>query len=111
VWRHIDLAGWRCHVHVQAPLGADLSALPWAGMPDMPFSQALSKQVFSLFNEGVPLNGICTITGIPLQELWKFKFSLDQGRTAMADPARPASTADTAATSAPRRSMAETFPT
>ena len=66
VWRHTDLAGWRCHVHVQAPVGADQSALPWAGTVDMPFSQALSKHVFALFNEGVPLNGICSITGIPL---------------------------------------------
>ncbi|MDP2870779.1 hypothetical protein [Methyloversatilis sp.] len=89
VWRHVDLAGWRCHVHVQAPIGADLSALPWAGALDMPFSQALSKHVFALFNEGVPLNGICTITGIPLQELWKFKYSLDQGKTAIATPASP----------------------
>ena len=86
VWRHTDLAGWRCHVHVQAPVGADLSALPWAGTVDMPFSQALSKHVFALFNEGVPLNGICSITGIPLQELWKFKYSLDQGKTAIAAP-------------------------
>jgi hypothetical protein len=81
-------------------------------MADMPFSQALSKQVFSLFNEGVPLNGICTITGIPLQELWKFKFSLDQGRTAMADPARPAISAGRRCD---RRTgggrPAETFPT
>lgn len=87
-WRHIDLAGWRCHVHVQAPAGANLGALQWAGPADMPFSQALSKQVFALFNEGVSLNGICTITGIPLQELWKFKFSLDQGKTTMADPSK-----------------------
>ncbi|MBU0601312.1 MAG: hypothetical protein KKD25_02795 [Gammaproteobacteria bacterium] len=93
-WRHIDLAGWRCHIHVQAPASANLGALPWAGPADMPFSQALSKQVFALFNEGVSLNGICAITGIPLQELWKFKFSLDQGRTSIADPAsRSASTA------------------
>ena len=93
VWRHVDLAGWRCHVHVQAPVGADLSALPWAGVVDMPFSQALSKYVFALFNEGVPLNGICAITGIPLQELWKFKYSLDQGKTAIAAPASPAAAA------------------
>ena len=68
VWRHIDLAGWRCHLRVLAPPNADLSSLPWAGPADMPFSQALSKQVFALFNEGVSLNGICAITGIPLQE-------------------------------------------
>jgi len=88
VWRHIDLAGWRCHLRVLAPSSADLSALPWAGPDDMPFSQALSKQVFALFNEGVSLNGICAITGIPLQELWKFKFALDQGKTAISDPAK-----------------------
>lgn len=91
VWRHIDLAGWRCHLRVLAPANADLSALPWAGPDDLPFSQALSKQVFALFNEGVSLNGICAITGIPLQELWKFKFALDQGKAAIADPSKPAS--------------------
>jgi len=96
VWRHIDLAGWRCHLHVLAPASADLSALPWAGPADMPFSQALSKQVFALFNEGVSLNGICAITGIPLQELWKFKFALDQGKTAITDPARVAAAAQAA---------------
>jgi hypothetical protein len=93
VWRHVDVAGWRCHVHVQAPVGADLGALPWVGPSDMPFSRALSKYVFTLFNEGVPLNGICTITGIPLQELWKFKYSLDQGKTSIAVPAAPAAEA------------------
>ncbi len=85
VWRHIDIAGWRCLIHAQAPAGADLSAQPWAGTADMPFSQALSKHVFALFNEGVSLTGICAITGIPLEELWKFKVSLDQGRTAIAE--------------------------
>jgi hypothetical protein len=88
VWRHIDLAGWRCHLRVLAPPNADLSSLPWAGPADMPFSQALSKQVFALFNEGVSLNGICAITGIPLQELWKFKFALDQGKAAIAEPSK-----------------------
>lgn len=93
VWRHIDLAGWRTHLRVLAPPGADLSALPWAGSADMPFSQALSKQVFALFNEGVSLNGICAITGIPLQELWKFKYALDQGKTAIGDANRAATAA------------------
>ena len=92
VWRHIDLAGWRCHLRVLAPPNADLSSLPWAGPADMPFSQALSKQVFALFNEGVSLNGICAITGIPLQELWKFKFALDQGKAAIAEPSKASMT-------------------
>jgi len=101
IWRHIDISGWRCHIHVQAPEGADLSALPWAGPADMPFSQALAKHVFALFNEGVALNGICSITGIPLQELWKFKFSLDQGKTAMADPVKPVAASVTPIAEAP----------
>ena len=52
--------------------------------------------MFALFNEGVSLNGICAITGIPLQELWKFKFALDQGKAAITDPARAAVAAQAA---------------
>ncbi|HMV54285.1 MAG TPA: hypothetical protein PLX20_15500 [Rhodocyclaceae bacterium] len=83
VWRHLDSAGWKTFVHVIPPKGADLSSHPWAGSADLPFTRAMAKRIFDLLNEGLDLNGICTLYGIKLDELWRFKYALDSGKTGM----------------------------
>lgn len=81
VWRHLDSAGWKTFVHVIPPKNADLSSHAWAGQPDLPFTRAMAKRIFNLLNEGLDLNGICTLYGINLDELWRFKYALDSGKT------------------------------
>lgn len=80
VWRHLDSAGWRTFVHVLPPRNADLTSQPWTGAPDLPFTRAMAKRIFDLLNEGLELNSICTLYGINLDELWRFKFALDSGK-------------------------------
>lgn len=80
VWRHLDFAGWRTFLHVFAPRNADLSSQSWTGAPDLPFTRAMAKRIFDLLNEGLELNGICTLYGINLDELWRFKYALDSGK-------------------------------
>lgn len=79
-WQQVNLGDWRCYMHVLAPADFDVDDLPWIHSLKLPLSKALSRQVFALFNEGVSLDAICAITGIPLDDIWKFKFSLDHGR-------------------------------
>lgn len=83
VWRHLDSADWKTFVHVIPPKGADISSHPWAGSADLPFTRAMAKRIFDLLNEGLDLNGICTLYGIKLDELWRFKYALDSGKTGM----------------------------
>jgi hypothetical protein len=80
VWRHLNSAGWRTFVHVIPPKGADLSSQPWTGAPDLPFTRAMAKRIFGLMNEGVELSSIGTLYGIAFDELWRFKFALDNGK-------------------------------
>lgn len=80
VWRHLDSGGWRTFLHVVPPRNADLSSHPWAGAVDLPFSRAMAKRIFDLMNEGLELNSICALYGINLEELWRFKFALDNGK-------------------------------
>lgn len=80
VWRHLDALGWRTFVHVVPPRNADLTSQQWTGAPDLPFTRAMAKRIFDLLNEGLELNSICTLYGINLDELWRFKFALDNGK-------------------------------
>jgi len=79
-WRHLDSAGWRTFLHVVPPKNADLSSQPWTGAPDLPFTRAMAKRIFDLLNEGLELNSICSLFGINLDELWRFKYALDNGK-------------------------------
>lgn len=98
-WRHLDLAGWRTFVHVAPPKGADLSSQPWTGAPDLPFTRAMAKRIFALMNEGVELSSIGTLHGIAFDELWRFKFALDNGKAGIqVTPAARSATASKPAT-------------
>lgn len=87
-WRHTNMGEWRFFLHVSAPPGADLDRYAWAGEPGMPFTRALARKVFSLFNEGASLRGICSLLNLPLSDLWRYRFALDNGKLA-ASPAAP----------------------
>lgn len=79
-WRHVNFGDWAVFLHVVAPPGADLSHQPWTGEIDLPFSRALSRQVFAYLREGCSLQSICTLLRLPIGDLWRFRYALDSGR-------------------------------
>lgn len=87
VWRHLNLGGWRCYIHV--PCGQSLAGLSWCGEADLPFTRALGRQVAALLGEGIKLQSICNLLDLRIDDLWKFKHSLDSGKTGLG-PASPA---------------------
>lgn len=93
-WQHVAFGTVRFFLHVSVPVGADLSRLPWAGDNGMPFTHALAQQVFVMFNEGMPLPAICKLMGLSLNDVWRYRFAIDNGlvqtQTAGAAPAAPA---------------------
>lgn len=94
VWRHINIGNARCLVHAEPPAADDQPNLQWLGEAEQPFSRALARQIAGMFMEGITFQAICSLLDIPVAELWKFKHSLDNGktnlsgyRTASAEPA------------------------
>ncbi len=84
VWRHVNFGSMSVYMHVAAPLGADLSSLGWVGDDGLPFTRDLAKQVFALFSEGVTLRAICALLDIPLSDVWRYRFALDNGKVGVA---------------------------
>lgn len=80
VWRHVNFGSMSVYLHVAAPVGADLSSLGWVGDEGLPFTRQLAKQVFALFSEGVTLRAICALLDIPLSDVWRYRFALDNGK-------------------------------
>jgi hypothetical protein len=60
--------------------------------------------VFALFGEGVSLQSVCTLLDLSLQDVWRYRYALDTGRTGSGEsevPGRPAApTADPVTASA-----------
>ncbi|CAL95653.1 hypothetical protein [Azoarcus olearius] len=79
-WRHVNVGDWRVQLKVAVPEGADLSRFGWAGEDELPFTRALTRQIFALFREGVSLEHICKLLNLPLTEVWRYRFALDTGR-------------------------------
>lgn len=105
VWQHLAVGPTRFHLHVTIPPGFDTKGIAWMGETGMPFTRALAAQVFALFGEGVSLQSMCTLLDLSLQDVWSYRYALDNGRaggTGLAAAARaPAPAA--APTSAPAR--------
>lgn len=93
VWRHVNLGGWRCFIHVAASSGQALAGLPWCGDNDVPFTRTMARQIATLLWEGVKFQAICTLLDVRVDDLWKFKHGLDSGKTGLASaqaaPAAP----------------------
>lgn len=90
-WHHLGLAGRRCEITLQLAEGQNIPQAPWSGDPDLPFTHALSRQVLDLMLDGATMAQLCRLLELPLGELWKYKFRLDQGsaRAPRVDPAPP----------------------
>ena len=78
-WQHVAFGNVRFFLHVSVPVGADLSRLPWSGDNGMPFTHALAQQVFVMFNEGMSLPAICKMMGLTLNDVWRYRFAIDNG--------------------------------
>ncbi len=101
-WQHVPLGGLRFFLHVNVPVGAPLGRLPWSGDPGMPFTHTLAQQVFVMFNEGLPLPAVCKLLGLSLNDVWRYRFAIDNGLVQGEQPAPAAkSAADAAPDAAP----------
>ena len=79
VWRHANLGATRCVVHASLPTDADTSTLRWCGDKEAPFTRSMSLQVAALMSQGVPLQHICTLLDVSVEDLWKFRHRLNSG--------------------------------
>ena len=89
VWQHLAIGPVRFHLHVTLPLGFESRGLGWMGETGMPFTRALAARVFALFGEGVSLQSVCTLLDLSLQDVWRYRYSLDTGRTGGGEPEAP----------------------
>lgn len=92
VWRHVDLAGLTCYIHLRAAADQAIPRHSWCGDGDTPFTGALALRVAALLAEGMSLPSVCSLLNLSINELWKFKFGLESGRTRVSGhlPAPPA---------------------
>ena len=91
VWQHLAIGPVRFHLHVTVPHGFESRGIGWMGDAGMPFTRALAARVFALFGEGVPLQSVCTLLDLSLQDVWRYRYALDTGRAGGSEPgARPA---------------------
>ncbi|RFA25845.1 hypothetical protein CAI21_17965 [Alkalilimnicola ehrlichii] len=102
-WRHRNFGDWEVHLKVQAPTDADLSQQPWQGGRNQPFTNALAQEVFAMLREELTLTRICKLTGIPIADLWRFQYALDNGEWSPARSAAGSATprADSSGPSSP----------
>ncbi|WP_310566076.1 hypothetical protein [Hydrogenophaga sp.] len=102
VWQHLAIGPIRFHLHVTQPLGFESKGVGWMGETGMPFTRALAARVFALFGEGVPLQSVCALLDLSLQDVWRYRYALDTGRAGGAEPepARPTEPPPPAAASA-----------
>lgn len=99
VWQHLAIGPVRFHLHVTVPHGFESRGIGWMGDAGMPFTRALAARVFALFGEGVPLQSVCTLLDLSLQDVWRYRYALDTGRAGGSEPvARPAEPAPAPAT-------------
>jgi len=83
IWRHVDLGGWVCYIHLRAQRDQPPPSYAWCGDGDTPFTGALARRVATLLSEGVKLPTVCTLLNIPIDEVWRFKHGMETGRTRM----------------------------
>lgn len=110
MWQHLSLGPVRFFLHVSIPSTAEVDKLPWMGDSGLPFTTALAQQVFAFFNEGVSLQSICSLLQLSLNDVWRYRFALDNGRAqvqAVAPPAR----AEAAPAAAAPAAVAAALPT
>lgn len=85
-WNHLGLAGQRCEIALHLAEGQSVPDAPWAGDPALPFTHALSRLVLDLMLDGATMAQLCRLLDLPLSELWKYKFRLDQGSARAPQP-------------------------
>ena len=90
VWQHLALGAVRFHLHVALPVGFETRGVNWMGDPGMPFSRALAARVFALFNEGLSVQSVCSLLDLSLQDVWRYRYALDTGRTGAGQPSAAA---------------------
>ncbi|HEU4458471.1 MAG TPA: hypothetical protein VFR90_05060 [Methylibium sp.] len=98
VWQHVALGEIRFHLHVTVPEGRSIQGLHWTGTVGEPFTASLAQQVFTLFNEGLTLQAICSTLKLSLNDVWRYRYALDHGRARVQKAAALAAAAAAAPT-------------
>jgi hypothetical protein len=90
VWRHANLGAMRCVIHASLPLDTDTTDLRWCGETNAPFTRSMSLHVAALMSQGVPLQHICTLLDVSVEDLWKFRHRLNSGAASLSGPGQAA---------------------
>jgi hypothetical protein len=79
-WQHVGLGTLKCLIQFDGPAGVSPPPMPWCGPVDSPFTNALSRQLLTLFANGATLSGVSGALELDPQDVWRFKRGLDTGR-------------------------------
>jgi hypothetical protein len=110
-WEHVPMAGQRCQLVLGLRDGERMPATAWTGDAPTGFTRGLQRLIMDLMLAGATLDQLCVLLRLPIGDLWRHKYKLDQGATGaapvapvaapgVAAPAAPASTVAAAAASA-----------
>ncbi len=80
VWRHSNLCGMPCYIHVPMLAVGQFGDVPWAGDAKIPFTYALRQEILTLLAEGVSFQSVCKLLDLPLTDLWKYKYAFERGQ-------------------------------
>ena len=80
VWRHRNLWDYSTMLHVAVPTDSEPARIDWHGEVGMPFTHGMARRVVMMFSDGIKPATICKLLDIGPDEMWKYKFALDQGK-------------------------------
>ncbi|MBL8472747.1 MAG: hypothetical protein KF778_11540 [Rhodocyclaceae bacterium] len=80
-WRHLPCTGLQTTVHVAFPLDMQPGEVDWQGDAGLPFTHALARRLAEHFSEGLTPVQICRLCGVEMDDLWKYKFARERGRS------------------------------
>lgn len=83
-WRHLNTMDIQTWVHVTPPIDSKLEDLPWAGDDAQPFTHAMARQLLTLMDSGLPLEAVCRIFDISVNDLWRYKYAIENAKSRMA---------------------------
>lgn len=89
-WRHLDIGSYQCFVHIGMNEFGAASSLACVGEEGQLLSRGLIRQVMFVLAQGIKLPLASSLLGIPLDALWKLRYSLDGAKQTEAEEAAPA---------------------
>lgn len=88
-WEHVPLSGLRCQLLLGLREGERVPQAPWSGDAPGGFTRGLQRLIMDLMLAGATLDQLCVLLRLPIGDLWRHKYRLDQGAGAPAPTAAP----------------------